>query len=115
MDKSETKPAAARRYTVSYRAEDGSKLEKYNLKAEDSFTFDWDRPEAPGALPALLKLLDVRMAPEGYDSINGFFYADPEAHRNEATRLVLGPMTHALEAIWDSAVEIKVSEEANNA
>lgn len=112
MDKNETKPAATRRYAVSYRAEDGSKLSKYNLKAEDSLEFEWDGPEAPGARPALLKLLDVRMAPEGYDSINGFFYADPEAHRDAATRLVLGPMTHALEAIWDSAVEIKVSEVA---
>ena len=47
-----------------------------------------------------------------YRAEDGFFYADPKAHRDQAARIVLGPMTRALEAIWSSAVEIKVSEAA---
>ena len=104
MNNNKAKPAATYRYSVSYRAEDGSKLAKHGLKAKDSLEFEWDKPETPGVRSALLALLDVRMAPKGYPSINGFFYADPDAHRAEATRLVLGPMTQALEAIWSFAI-----------
>ena len=112
MPKEKHAKTPKRRYVVSYRAEDGSKLAEHGLKAEDSIEFEWEYPDVPSVRSALLSLLDVRMAPEGYPSVNGFFYADPEAHRDQAVRIVLGPMTRALEAIWGSAVEIKVSEAA---
>ena len=112
MDRKKSKPAPIRRYTVSYRAEDGSKLAEYGLRAEDSFEFEWDRPEAPGVQPALLRLLDARMAPKGYASINDYYREDPDKRNWECSRLVLGPVTNALQAILNAAVEVRVSEAA---